>query len=62
MTKHKEGYVAECEPPQLSRKWKPGQVWGCECGNLFRVTMTNSHGESFILWEPCQGASVGNSQ
>ena len=57
-TKHKEGYSAECDPPHDVRKWKNGQVWACDCGNLFKVTMTNSFGEPFVLWSQINETEV----
>lgn len=38
--KHKKGYEDYCRPPKLDRKWKEGQVWVCDCGNLLKVEVT----------------------
>jgi len=38
--RHRKGFESECQPPWawgFSWKWKIGQVWVCECGNMFKV-------------------------
>ena len=49
--KHAKGFESSCNPPYLSWRWKLGQVWACECGNLFRVVERCWGAECVRDWE-----------
>lgn len=51
MTKHKEGYKADCNPPYLNWRWKEGQAWACECGNIFKVGVMYYGADSWKTWD-----------
>lgn len=50
MTQHNKNYRGECETPYLSWRWKVGQVWACDCGNLFKVGL-RSYINTWKVWE-----------
>jgi len=51
VTQHKEGYKAHCNTPQLTRQWKEGQAWACDCGNVFKVTVLETWAGYSKNWE-----------
>lgn len=54
----RRGDVHECELPELDAKSRPGDLWRCECDNIFIVSDSQRDGLylAFAVEDPATGA------